>query len=152
MPGINSRLDELQAAVLVVKLKYLDEWITARNKIAANYLELFEQYGLDEVVQPPYAIDKAYHTYNQYTVRVPRRDELQAYLKDHGVGTAVYYPQPLHLQPVFSSLNYKAGDFPEAEKACREVISLPVFPELGHEQQEYVVSRIKEYYAGVGLV
>lgn len=150
--GINSRLDELQAAVLVVKLKYLDEWITARNNIAANYLELFEQYGLDEIVKPPYAIDKSYHTYNQYTVRVTYKDELQAYLKEHGVGTAVYYPLPLHLQPVFSSLNYKAGDFPEAEKACREVISLPVFPELGYEQQEYVVNNIKCFYKEKGLL
>ncbi|MFX4262072.1 DegT/DnrJ/EryC1/StrS family aminotransferase [Pelotomaculum propionicicum] len=152
MLGINSRLDELQAAVLVVKMKYLEGWLAARNSLAANYLGLFKQHGLEQVVKPPLAINKAYHTYNQYTVRVPYRDELQTYLKDRGVGTAVYYPLPLHLQPIFSSLNYKAGDFPEAEKACEEVVSLPIFPELGHEQQKYVVNTIECFYKEKGLL
>lgn len=152
MLGINSRLDELQAAVLVIKMEYLEQWITARNRLASNYLELFKQNGLDEMVKLPFAIDKAYHTYNQYTVRVPHRDELQAYLKEYGIGSAVYYPLTLHLQPSFSNLNYKAGDFPEAELACGKVLSLPIFPELTSEQQEYVVNTIKRFYKEKGLL
>jgi len=150
--GINSRLDEVQAAILVVKMKYLDQWIAARNNLAANYSELFKQSGLEEVVKLPFAVNNGFHTYNQYTVRVPFRDELQSYLKERGVRTAVYYPLPLHLQPAFSNLGYKEGDFPEAEKACSEVISLPIFPELTIEQQEYVVEVIKTFYKEKRLI
>ncbi|HAG11505.1 MAG TPA: transcriptional regulator [Desulfotomaculum sp.] len=149
--GINSRLDEIQAAVLAVKMKYLDQWIAARNSLAANYMKLFKQHGLDEIVKLPRTIDNAYHTYNQYTIRVPDRDKLQAFLNERGVGTAIYYPLPLHLQPSFSSLNYRIGDFPQAEKACGEVISLPVFPELASEQQEYVVETMKQFYREKGF-
>jgi len=144
--GVNSRLDELQAAVLVVKMKYLDQWIAARNKVAENYAQLFKQYELEGVVTLPFARTNSFHTYNQYTIRVPRRDELQNYLKERGIGIAIYYPLPLHLQPSFAELGYKPGDFPEAERACREVISLPVFPELAFKQQECVVKTIRQFY------
>lgn len=150
--GINSRLDELQAAILVVKMKYLNEWITARNNAAGRYAGLFKQNGLRAVVKEPCAIKEGFHAYNQYTVRVPLRDELQAYLKERGIGTAIYYPLPLHLQPSFANLGYKQGDFPEAERACREVISLPVFPEITLEQQGYVVESMKMFYEGKGFI
>jgi len=150
--GINSRLDELQAAVLVVKMKYLDQWIAARNKVAEDYVQLFKQYKLEEVVTVPYASENTLHTHNQYTIRVPHRDELQTYLKERGIGTAIYYPLPLHLQPSFANLGYKPGDFPEAEKACREVISLPVYPELATEQQEYVAETIRQFFKEKGLI
>jgi dTDP-4-amino-4,6-dideoxygalactose transaminase len=107
---------------------------------------------LGEIVKEPYAIKEGFHTYNQYTVRVPLRDELQAYLKECGIGTAIYYPLPLHLQPSFVNLGYKAGDFPESERACGEVISLPVFPEITLEQQVYVADMIKAFYKGKGLI
>ncbi|MHB1418853.1 MAG: DegT/DnrJ/EryC1/StrS family aminotransferase, partial [Bacillota bacterium] len=149
--GINSRLDELQAAVLIVKMKYLDQWIAARSNIVVNYSILFKQNGLEGVVKEPYAIN-GFHTYNQYTIRVPYRDELQNYLKERGIGTAIYYPLPLHLQPSFSDLGYKQGDFPEAEKACSEVISLPIFPELTAKQQECVIRTIRLFYGEKGLV
>lgn len=150
--GINSRLDELQAAILLVKIKYLNEWITARSNAASRYAGLIKRSGLEDVVKKPYAIKEGYHTYNQYTVRVPLRDELQAYLKERGIGTAIYYPLPLHLQPAFAGLGYKRGDFPEAERACDEVISLPVFPEITFTQQEYVVESMKRFYEGKGLI
>lgn len=150
--GINSRLDELQAAVLLVKMKYLNEWITARNNIAGRYIQLLKQNGLGDVVKEPYAIKEGFHTYNQYTVRVPFRDELQAHMKECGIGTAIYYPLPLHLQPSFSKLGYKPGDFPESERACDEVISLPVFPEITPEQQVYVTDTIKTFYKEKRLI
>ncbi|OPY62530.1 MAG: UDP-2-acetamido-2-deoxy-3-oxo-D-glucuronate aminotransferase [Pelotomaculum sp. PtaU1.Bin065] len=149
--GTNSRLDELQAAVLVVKMKYLDKWIAARNNLAGKYSDLMKQNGLEGIVKEPAASSHGYHTFNQYTVRVPLRDELQTYLKERGIGTAIYYPLPLHLQPSFSNLGYKPGDLPESEKACGEVISLPVFPELTVEQLEYVVKSIKQFYKEKGL-
>ena len=198
--GGNFRLDALQAAVLLVKLKYLDTWTNKRRQNAAYYNSLFQQSGLDdqgfittpqavwENVSPksvsnpqsPPAIASAQarragailhpvessaggppkaefhraspqltgHIYNQYVIRAKRRDELRAYLKEHGVGTEIYYPLPLHLQSCFAELGYKKGDFPESEKAAAETLAIPIYPELEPAQQEYVVEKIDAFYGG----
>lgn len=143
--GYNSRLDELQAAVLNIKFPHLNKWSELRREKAATYTQLLEE-ALGGVVVTPKEVEGNYHVFHQYTLRVPNRDELQAYLKEQGVATMVYYPLPLHVQPVFKELGYKEGDLPEAEKAAKEALSLPMFPELKLEQQEYVVSKIVEFY------
>ncbi|MBA2877230.1 dTDP-4-amino-4,6-dideoxygalactose transaminase [Anoxybacillus kamchatkensis] len=143
--GYNSRLDELQAAILNVKFPHLDDWSKLRIEKANVYTEMLKE--LEGVVTTPYIEEHNYHIFHQYTIRVQNRNELQKFLSDQGVSTMVYYPKPLHLQPVFEHLGYKEGDLPETEKAAEEVISLPMFPELKLEQQEYVVSKIKEFYA-----
>jgi len=148
--GWNSRLDALQAAVLRVKLPHLDEWSAGRAANASRYDAWFEESGLvkaGRVSLPTRAPDRG-HIYNQYTLRVERRDDLREHLKGAGVGHSVYYPVPLHLQECFRELGYTEGDFPEAEKACREVVSLPVYPELTREQQERVVSAVVGFYQG----
>jgi dTDP-4-amino-4,6-dideoxygalactose transaminase len=142
--GYNSRLDELQAAILNVKFSHLDEWSQLRIEKARTYTQMLKE--LEGIVTTPHIEEHNYHVFHQYTIRVPKRDELQQFLNSHGISTMVYYPKPLHLQPVFSELGYKEGDLPETEKACAEVLSLPMFPELKLEQQEYVVSKIKEFY------
>lgn len=141
MVGGNFRLDALQAAVLSVKLKYLDNWAEKRRYNANTYNRLFKKYGLSSI-QTPHSPPENFHVYNQYVIRVSNRDKLQELLKAGGVGTAVYYPIPLHLQPCFSNFGYKKGDFPEAEKAASETLALPIYPELTLEQQEYVVRKI----------
>ncbi|TLS38498.1 DegT/DnrJ/EryC1/StrS family aminotransferase [Pseudalkalibacillus caeni] len=143
--GYNSRLDELQAAVLNVKFPHLNEWNKKRRENAAYYTKLLHE-KLGDKVTTPYVEEHNYHIFHQYTIRVDKRDELQAFLKENGVATMIYYPKPLHLQPVFAELGYKEGDLPETEKACAEVISLPMFPELKKEQQEYVVEMIEKFY------
>jgi dTDP-4-amino-4,6-dideoxygalactose transaminase len=143
--GINSRLDALQAAVLRVKLKYLDQWTDARGRNAEHYDALFAAAGLNEVVTPT-TNEGMRHIYNQYTIRAERRDELLAHLKAVGVGAEIYYPVPLHLQKCFASLGYRAGDLPESERAAREALSLPIYPELNAEMQEVVVARISDFY------
>ena len=105
---------------------------------------------LGETVTTPYVEEHNYHIFHQYTIRVPKRDELQAFLKEQGVATMIYYPKPLHLQPVFSDLGYKEGDLLVTENACQEAISLPMFPELKSEQQEYVVEMINKFYRVIG--
>jgi len=147
MIGINSRLDALQAAILRVKLKYLPNWADARRNNADRYRAMFEDRGLDQILGLPFCPDDCAHVYNQYTIRVPERDELRNYLRGAGLPTEVYYPYPLHLQPAFAYLGYRQGDFPETERACREVLSLPVFPELTEAQQSKVVDTIAEFYA-----
>lgn len=151
--GGNFRLDALQAAILRVKLKYLDTWSASRRANAEYYSRSFAEMGLykEMHIQPPAPIyaksgDTHYHIYNQYTIRADRRDGLQAYLKDNGIGTAVYYPLPLHLQDCFKKLGHKLGDFPVAEKAAREVLSIPIYPELMPEQKEHVAQIIGAYY------
>lgn len=144
--GCNSRLDELQAAILNVKLPHLETWIAKRQAIARQYDVLLSE-QCPEVVTPVIAPDRR-HVFHQYTIRAPRRNELQAYLKENGVETMVYYPKPLHLQPVFEYLGYREGDLPETEKACGEALSLPMFPELTAEQQQYVVACIRRFYGG----
>ncbi|WP_085522142.1 DegT/DnrJ/EryC1/StrS family aminotransferase [Tuberibacillus sp. Marseille-P3662] len=143
--GYNSRLDEMQAAILNVKFEYLNQWNELRRQKAEQYNSLINE-KLADVIQTPYEDDNNYHIYHQYTIRVPRRDELQAFLKEKGVASMIYYPIPLHLQPVFKDLGYKKGDFPKAEEACDEVISLPMFPELQQDQQEYVVKQLEAFF------
>jgi dTDP-4-amino-4,6-dideoxygalactose transaminase len=143
--GINSRLDALQAAVLNVKLKYLDEWTTARQRNAARYNQLFRAAGLEEITTPHAHADSR-HVFNQYTIRCPHRDELKAHLQKNDIGTEVYYPVPLHLQQCFQVLGHQPGELPETELAARECLSLPIYPELTAEQQQYVVERIAEFY------
>lgn len=141
--GYNSRLDALQAAVLAAKLPHLEAWSAARRRNARAYDAAFAD--LDGVRTP--VIDPANESiYNQYTLRAERRDELQAFLKERGVGNAVYYPLPLHLQPCFAYLGYKEGDFPESERAAKEAVSLPVFPELTDSQRDEVITAVRAFY------
>ncbi|WHZ02384.1 DegT/DnrJ/EryC1/StrS family aminotransferase [Neobacillus sp. YX16] len=142
--GYNSRLDELQAAILNVKFPHLPEWSEKRRERAAYYTELLN--AKVPQIKTPVVREENYHVFHQYTLRVERRDELQAFLKENGIDSMVYYPVPLHLQPVFEYLGYREGDFPISEQACKEAVSLPMFPELKAEQQEYVVKKIEEFY------
>lgn len=138
-PGWNSRLDEIQAAILRVKLRHLTVWQRARQTHAAEYTRLLSNIP---GVTPP-VVPKAYdHVFHQYTIRVQNRDKLQHALSDRKIGSSVYYPVPLHLQPLYASLGHKAGDFPHAELAAKEVLSLPMFPELHREQIGRVVDAI----------
>lgn len=145
--GMNSRLDALQAAILRVKLPYLSDWAEDRRSNACRYEELFAEYGLTEIVKLPVTPETSLHVFNQYSVRVQRRDELQRHLRNQGIPTEIYYPSPLHLQPAFAYLGYRAGNFPEAETACAEVLALPIYPELRAEQQRAVVATISEFYS-----
>lgn len=145
--GINSRLDALQAAILRVKLPHLDSWSDGRAGKAAVYEQLFTDAGLKENIQTPYVRDDVRHIYHQYVIRAERRDELFEHLKAHGVGTDIYYPVPLHMQECFGYLGYSAGDFPEAERAARETLALPIYPELSAAQQQYVVEVIDDFYS-----
>ena len=144
--GFNSRLDALQAAVLQVKLKYLDQWTEGRRRNAERYRQLFAQAKhADRVTLPPTAPGN-FHVYNQFTVRVPKRDELRTFLKEKGVGSEVYYPLPMHLQNCYRDLGHQKGSFPLSERAAEEVMSLPIYPELTEAQQSYVVEMIAEFY------
>ncbi|MCM3111979.1 DegT/DnrJ/EryC1/StrS family aminotransferase [Lederbergia lenta] len=143
--GYNSRLDELQAAILNVKFPHLDEWSQARRERANYYTESLNK-QLIEIIQTPIEKEGNYHVFHQYTLRVPNRDELQEYLKAEGIATMIYYPMPLHLQPVFKDLGYKEGDLPETEKATKEALSLPMYPELKQEDQDFVIQKIIEFY------
>lgn len=142
--GGNFRIDALQAAVLRVKLQHLERFTAARRQNAAHYRELFGEQGLGDAVRLPEGSPE--HVYHQFTIRAQRRDELQAHLKACGVGTEVYYPQPLHLQRCFADLGHRAGEFPLAEAAAAEALSLPIHPELEAEDLMYVVERIAEFY------
>ena len=146
--GFNSRLDTLQAAVLRVKLPHLDAWSDARRERADAYTRMLSGAGLEGLVTPPYVVPGARHIFHQYVIRVDaaRRDALVEHLKSNGVGTKIYYPVPLHLQPCFSYLGHKEGDFPESERAARETLALPMYPELTREQQEYVVDTIRRFF------
>lgn len=148
--GVNSRLDSIQAAILRVKLRYLDGWSEDRRENAMDYFRLFEEYGLidSEKVKLPKQCVPGTHVYNQFVIRAVGRDELRRYLREEGIGTEVYYPVPLHLQECFADLGYKAGDMPEAERASEEALAIPIYPELSEEAQEYVVDRIAAFYAG----
>lgn len=144
--GINSRLDELQAAVLNVKLTSLDKWSDERAHIAARYSQLLSDADLGFPLITPRVRPDGRHIFHQYVVRAPgNRDALMDHLKTRGVGTKVYYPVPLHLQKCFSYLGYKEGDFPESESAARETFALPAYPELTEAQQLYVVESIKSF-------
>ena len=143
MVGYNSRLDALQAAVLMAKLPHLEQWSAARRANAAFYDQAFADVA--ELVTP-YVDPANTSIYNQYTVRAQRRDALQAHLKERGIGSAIYYPLPLHLQPCFAYLGYQEGQCPEAERAAQEVLSLPVFPELTAGQRDAVVTAVRAFY------
>lgn len=144
--GINSRLDALQAAVLEVKLKHLDQWAEGRRRNAARYEQLFKDANLNDRVTLPVTVKGNEHVFNQFTVRVQRRDELRAYLKDQGVGTEIYYPVPMHLQTCYRDLGYQKGAFPISERAAEEVLSLPIYAELTDHQLISVVETIAAFY------
>jgi len=141
--GFNSRLDSLQAAILSAKLPHLAAWSAKRRENAAYYNAAFAE--LHDVVTP-YVEPANESIFNQYTIRVERRDELQAFLKERGIGSAIYYPLPLHLQPCFAYLGYKEGQCPEAEKAAKQVLSLPIYPELTHSQLNEVIDAVRAFY------
>ena len=147
--GINSRLDELQAAVLRVKLRYLEQWTKARQEKAAAYRSLFHEAGLTENIGLPFVRTDGRHVFHQFVIRVhdDRRDALRAHLRDRGIGTDVYYPVPLHLQECFRYLGYQEGDLPAAERAAGQTLALPNYPELTSEQQEHVVSTIGDFFS-----
>ena len=149
--GWNSRLDSIQAAVLLVKLRYLPAWNRARQDRARGYDSMFRKAGLaattaKEGVVLPFTDARAEHVFHQYVVRVDRRDELRLYLADQKIGTEIYYPIPLHLQSSLAMLGYKAGDFPLAEQAAAEVLALPMYPELREDEQQTVVDAIAAFY------
>ncbi len=137
----NSRLDSLQAAVLRIKLKKLDSWIAARQKIAERYNSAFSGTG----IKTPVTGEGNIHTYHQYTIEVPDRDGMLKYLGEKNIGSRIYYPVPMHFQPCYRDLGYKEGDFPVSEKACKSVLSLPVYPELTEEMIEYVIDTVKKF-------
>lgn len=150
--GGNFRLDAIQAAVLNVKLPHLDAWGRGRRGRAAFYRSAFAARGLTGILRlpsEPWAFTGLpnHHIYNQFVIRAPRRDALRTFLQKEGIGTEIYYPLPLHLQECFRDLGYRAGDFPEAERAAEESLALPVFPELTDEQQQCVVDGIARFYA-----
>jgi dTDP-4-amino-4,6-dideoxygalactose transaminase len=140
--GGNFRLDGIQGAVLTVKLRYLDQWNEKRRQNAAMYNELLANLP----VKRPKIEANNVSIYHQYTIRAPRRDDLRKHLKEHGTGSMVYYPVPLHLQECFSSLGYQEGDLPVSEELCKEVLSLPIYPELTEKQFKYVAEIIKGFY------
>lgn len=141
--GVNSRLDTLQATILSVKLHHLEAWNSARQRSAGRYDELLR----GTPVRTPYVSPVSQHIFHQYTIRAFRRDALVAYLKARGIPHAIYYPVPLHLQKAFTVAGYKQGDFPETERACEEVLSLPMHTELTDEHLVYITGAVKEFYA-----
>jgi dTDP-4-amino-4,6-dideoxygalactose transaminase len=150
--GWNTRMDGFQGAVLAVKLKYIGAWTEARRTLAARYHDLFAQAGLAEAgpypvhgVVLPSELPGAKHVWHQYVIRAPRRDVLREFLSARGIGSEIYYPLPLHQQEALNGRGYAAGDFPEAERAAREVLALPIFPELREDEQQTVVAAIAEF-------
>ena len=157
--GINSRLDTLQAAILLVKLPHIAAWNARRRSLAAHYNQLFLRAGISTMPTPdrptsiadgivlPYTAPRAQHVFHQYVIRAPRRDELRAHLTGLGIGTEIYYPLPIHLQAAVKHLGYQPGDFPHAERAAEEVLALPMYPELREDEQQTVVEAIRTFYA-----
>ena len=148
--GGNFRMDPIQACVLRIKLQRLEAWHEQRRQNAAQYNQLLGEAQLEEVVCPAavYQDDNLlnHHIYNQYTVRVQRREELRKFLPERGIATEIYYPVPFHLQECFADLGYRPGSLPESDKAAREVLALPIYPGLTTEMQEYVVENLIEFY------
>jgi dTDP-4-amino-4,6-dideoxygalactose transaminase len=145
--GTNSRLDALQAAILRVKLRHLDGWTEARRHRAERYRTLFANVGLTGYIQVPEEHANSRHVYNQFSIRCRERDALRDSLRNSGIPSEIYYPLALHLQPAFNYLEYQPGQFPMAEAASHEVLSLPVYPELKELQQESVVRAIADFFA-----
>ena len=141
--GINSRLDAIQAAILNVKFRHFKKWLKKRQQIAKYYTKRLKSVG--DIIIPEILPDRA-STFHQYTIRIKYRDKLQQHLQKQEIPTIIYYPTPLHLQSCFKYLGYKKGDFPESEKAAKEVISLPIYPELSKKEQDFIINRIKEFY------
>jgi dTDP-4-amino-4,6-dideoxygalactose transaminase len=148
--GINSRLDTLQAAVLNVKLPHLDDWAAARTRHAERYVREFAERGIEDLIVAPTSSAGCSHVWNQFTIRVAdgRRDALQKYLDERKIGSAIYYPVPLHLQKCFAALNYEAGSLSVTEQTCREVLSLPVYPGLTAAEQGCVIDAIERFCKG----
>ena len=144
--GGNFRIDELQAAVLRVKLKYLDGWTAARQRNAAYYDAAFAAADLGGSVITPRAAQHGRHIFNQYIVRAKNRDALKGHLTARGIGTEIYYPVPLHLQKCFAYLKHTPGDFPESERAAAETLALPIYPELTEAQLDHVIASVAEFY------
>lgn len=144
--GGNFRIDELQAAVLNIKLRHLDSWSAGRQRNAAYYEGAFARARLGEALMTPHALPGGRHVYNQYVIRVRERDALRQHLASAGIGTEIYYPVPLHLQQCFAYLGHRPGDFPESERAAAETLALPIFPELTEAQLQYVVDSIAAFY------
>jgi len=151
--GINSRLDTIQAAILNVKIAHLQSYCDARQKNADRYAELFTVAGLTECVELPYHSPHALHVWNQYGIRVPggMRDSLRKHLTELGIGNEVYYPVPLHQQECFRDLGYTDGCLPQTEKAAKEILHLPIYPDLTEREQDTVVNGIKQFYASASL-
>jgi dTDP-4-amino-4,6-dideoxygalactose transaminase len=149
--GWNCRMDAIQAAVLRVKLKYIETWNEQRCARAAIYIQLFAEAGLSGACDAPITLPQtskdAHHVFHQYVIRAQRRDDLRIFLAQRGIATEIYYPIPLHLQPSFAYLGYGEGDLPESERASREVLALPMFPELTEREQSWVVEAIAEFYS-----
>jgi len=152
--GWNTRMDGFQGAVLAVKLKYIGAWTEARRTLAARYHALFAQAGLAEAgtypehgIVLPRELPGARHVWHQYVIRAPRRDALREFLAARAIGSEIYYPVPLHQQEALKGLGYATGDFPEAERAAREVLALPIFPELREDEQQTVVAAIAEFFS-----
>jgi dTDP-4-amino-4,6-dideoxygalactose transaminase len=145
--GGNFRLDAIQAAVLLVKLSHLDDWSKARRRNAAFYNEKFA----DTIVQTPYINPDCASIYNQYVIRIPNRDEVVALLRKDNIGCEIYYPRPMHLQECFRNLGYEQGDFPEAEKASKEVLALPIYPELTRDMLNYVAEKVLSFTSQPGI-
>jgi dTDP-4-amino-4,6-dideoxygalactose transaminase len=129
-----------------VKLRHLDKWTAGRQSNAETYTDLFFEHRLAEELMLPCAHEGSVHVYNQFTIRTSRRDDLQTWLLSQGIHTEVYYPSPLHLEPAFAYLGYGVGDFPNAEAACRDVLSLPIYPELTYDQQRMIVDTFARLY------
>jgi dTDP-4-amino-4,6-dideoxygalactose transaminase len=146
MVGVNSRLDTLQAAILKVKLKHLDEWTAARRRNAGRYCTLFHEAGLTEKIQLPVTPSHSVHVYNQFVIRSDQRDALRKHLQERAIPTEIYYPSPLHLQKAFAYLGHKTGDFPNSEQACLEALALPICPMLTEAQQQQVVECVREFF------
>jgi dTDP-4-amino-4,6-dideoxygalactose transaminase len=151
--GWNARLDGIQAAILTVKLKYIDGWNHARRKVAKRYHALFAASGLAESgayptrgIILPHEVPGSRHAWHQYVIRTGRRDQLRDFLTERNIGSEIYYPVPLHMQEALKSLGYPEGSFPEAERAAREVLALPIFPELREDEQQTVVNAIAEFF------
>ena len=150
--GWNARMDGFQGAILSVKLKYIDKWNHARRAVARRYHALFHATGLVEAgtrpvhgVILPHEVPGSHHVWHQYVIRTNRRDELRAFLADRQIGSEIYYPAPLHMQEALKGLGYGEGSFPEAERAAREVLALPIFPELREDEQQTVVRAVAEF-------
>ena len=145
LEGVNSRLDELQAAILRAKLKHLEEWVAARRRLAQLYREILTLAPVTLPAETPLAR----HSYHLYVIRSARRDGLQKHLRDNGIGTSIHYPMPVHFQKAYRRLGYTEGDFPQAERACQEILSLPLYPELTEEEVRYVASAVGSFSSEV---